>query len=242
MKCWICEIRGADSAEHDRKHSDIVREYGRGGYRGDVAPVLYRNGKFTDIQGPKSALLKFGKSICRPCNDAHTQPFDFAYDRFIDWVVKNEATVMRQRFIDFVDIYGEDFEPQQRNLFRYFAKVFGCALRDQNHVVPDDIVNLLREQHFFTALSISMSVDELVAAWPSDLQYGFSGSSKIGVEGDGSSALKFYYRRHFRWLTVFMSYGVTTSGRLGSIWVADKRVVHLGTDEQSPFRPRVSER
>ena len=82
MKCWMCDDREADSAEHDKKRSDMIRGYGRGPYKGERAPVLYRDGKFADIQGPNSDLLKFGKSICQPCNNTHTQPFDLAYDRF----------------------------------------------------------------------------------------------------------------------------------------------------------------
>ena len=234
MKCWICEVREADSAEHSKKRSDIVREYGRGPYKGDRAPIFYRKGKFTDIQGPNSGLLKFGKSLCEQCNNANTQPFDLAYDHFVDWIVKNEATVMRRRFIDFADVYGENFESFQRNLFKYFVKVFGCALCEHGHVVPTDVVNLLREQYFTTALKISMAVNEVVASHPPDEQSGFFGESQIGINDDDPSFREFYWKRYFRWLTVFISYGAQTSGRLGSTWIANAQVVHLGSDETSP--------
>ena len=237
----MCEDREADSAEHSKKRSDIVREYGRGPYKGDLAPILYRDGKFTDIQGPNSNLLKFGKSICMQCNNSNsnTQPFDLAYDQFVDWIVKNEVVVMRRRFIDFADVYGQDFELHQRNLFKYFVKVFGCALCDDGHVVPADVVGLLREQHFETALSISMSVNEFVALQPPDVQSGFFGDTKIGADDDDPNFRKFHWKRYLRWLTVLVKYGdpygYQSSGRLGSIWIANKRVIYLGSDERSLF-------
>jgi hypothetical protein len=238
-KCWICETRGADSAEHNKKHSDIIREYGRGPYKGEQAPVLYRDRKFTDIQGPKSGLLRFGKSICEQCNNTGTQPFDLAYEKFADWVVENEAVTIRRRFIDFVDVYGEDFPVGQLNLFKYFAKVFGCALCDEGHLVPADVVDLLRTEHFTTALSISMSVNEAVFSWPKDVQAGFLGDGNVGIDDSDPNFRLFYWKRHLRWLTVFISYGDAngeqSSGRLGSIWIANKRVVYLGSDESPPF-------
>ena len=238
MKCWICEDREADSAEYNKKRSDIVREYGRGPYKGEQAPILWRDGKFVLLQGPNSDSLKFKKTICAQCNNSESQPFDLAYDEFVDWLVNNEAAVIRRRFIDFADVYGEDFALPQLHLFKYFVKVFGCALRDQNHIVPADLVSLLREQHFMTALSISMSVNEVVVLQPPDVQSGFFGDSKVGIDDDVNFR-KFYWKRHFRWLTVFISYGDPhgdqSSGRLGSIWIANKRVIYLGSDEISPF-------
>jgi 5-methylcytosine-specific restriction endonuclease McrA len=91
--CWICGAP-ADSAEHRIKKADIVRAYGKGPYKGDSAPVHFRDGIQTAIQGPRSERIKYQKSLCHACNTTRTKPLDEAYDRLMSWLVANEKIVL----------------------------------------------------------------------------------------------------------------------------------------------------
>src|SRR5436309_11617094 len=99
-KCWICG-KTADSREHVIKKTDLVRAYGKGSFSSESGPAHVKDGKIKVLQGPDSARVKYQSSLCQDCNGTFTQPFDFAYDLFINWVLQNEESVLRCRFIDF---------------------------------------------------------------------------------------------------------------------------------------------
>lgn len=120
MTCWICG-QEANSKEHIIKKSDLTRVFGNGPYKGDNALAHIKNGRQQLIQGPNSDKIKYRDSLCHDCNTTATQPFDFAYNKFIDFIYENEQGILRKRFIDFADIYGPDFESGQRNLYKYLG-------------------------------------------------------------------------------------------------------------------------
>lgn len=116
-KCWICgDI--ALSKEHRLKKTDIVRAYGRGPYRGDSAPVHVHEGKQSPVQGPDANTLKYKPSLCPKCNTTTTQPFDQAYDIFVSWLFENESVVLYRRYVNFSDVYGQNFPEKQRDLYK----------------------------------------------------------------------------------------------------------------------------
>jgi hypothetical protein len=84
--CWICN-KIADSAEHRIKKSDLVSLHGSGSYKGENALFLVREGKQTPIQGPNSKVVKYRKNLCSTCNNSYTQPFDKAYECFVDYLL-----------------------------------------------------------------------------------------------------------------------------------------------------------
>src|SRR5690554_3475560 len=118
--CWICGSV-ADSAEHIIKKADLVRAFGRGTYRGPNAPVHVKNGKVTPFQGPKSKQVTYAPSICSGCNNTRTQPHDRAYDKFINWVLENEATLEQAGCLDFGDVFVNETEDNQLNLYKYLS-------------------------------------------------------------------------------------------------------------------------
>jgi hypothetical protein len=126
-KCWICGAP-ADSAEHRFKKSDMVCAHGRGSYDKQAAPFHLRTGQLSRLQGPNAKLLKYAENLCHQCNTTFTQPFDHAYDCFISWVMNNETDVTRRRFIRFPEVFGAEWEEEQRNLYKYFAKSLGAVL------------------------------------------------------------------------------------------------------------------
>ena len=76
--CWWCGAQSPLSAEHKFKRTDLRR------VRGDDEGKLswLGSGQVREIRSDKkSGLVRFGKSLCRSCNDARSQPFDRAYDR-----------------------------------------------------------------------------------------------------------------------------------------------------------------
>ena len=157
--CWICKTV-ADSAEHRIKKSDLVTLYGSGSYKGESAVVLIREGQEIPIQGPNSKFVKYQKNLCSKCNNEFTQPFDKAYECFITYIRQNKDLIIKRRLIDFQDVYGEEFEVGQCNLYKYFVKSLGCRLSNANYPIPEDLPALLPTRPFKTRLRITFSVSE----------------------------------------------------------------------------------
>jgi hypothetical protein len=94
--CWWCG-RDADSREHKFKRTDIERGFGRGPYRDDR--TLVKQGysdRPSEMTGSKSKVFKFEPMICARCNCVRSQPFDAAYDQFMDCLFDNEAGCSRR--------------------------------------------------------------------------------------------------------------------------------------------------
>lgn len=235
--CWMCGAE-ANSSEHRLKKADLVRAYGRGPYSGPDRPLHFRGNQRTAIQGPNSRTVKYGALICHSCNTTTSQPYDNAYDRSIEWLFCNEATVLRRRFINFADVFGPDFALWQLNLYKYFAKSFGCRLVDANQVVPNDVRALFGKEQFQTGLRITFSVNEDILVMPPDYRDGFVGKSDLVAmveRTDPSRINGFYFSEHVSWFTTHYWYGLDPDGDMGSIWIANCQHVHLGSHE--PLSP-----
>lgn len=249
-KCWICDSL-ADSAEHRIKKSDIVSKYGKDNYKGDnsLCIVSYddkrdviqdgTNATVTSrkdiVQGANSNLLKYDKILCSHCNNARTQPFDKAYEAFIAYFNENESEIAHKRFIDFRKIYGDDFENEQRNLYKYFVKSFGCRLAHFNHPIPSDMVELLGLDSFSTKLRLNFSVNEdilYLGRLDSDLKK-IIGNGDIKTNQsyiDRINDVKFYlYSEYYDWLHIDYYYNVLPNGNLDLTWAADDQFIYLGS-------------
>lgn len=240
-QCWMCGSP-ADSAEHKFKKADLVRAHGKGSYKGDGALAHIVAGSQKLIQGSNSSALKYSKSLCGNCNNAKSQPWDRAYDRLIDWVLGNEEDVLKKRFIDFGRVFGTNFEDDQRSLYKYYAKSFGCRLVDAGHAVPADVLQLFDMQHFETALRITFSVNEDVLLIPKESRDGFIGQSDlyIWLERTRLEQINGYQsNEHVSWFTAHFWYSVNPDGACGSTWVADNQFVYLGSVE--PLTPEQRE-
>lgn len=251
MICWICNKNEANSREHIIKRSDIKRAYGRGSYRGDRAPIHVKNGALSHIQGPDSRILKYNESLCSDCNGNFTQPFDLAYEKFCKYIFENEQLILHKRYIDFFDVYGNAFETGQRDLYKYFAKSFGCRLIDAGAFVPDDVTELLRKDTFQTGLRINFSANEDVLIFPEEVRDGFLGKGDMLVWLDKNDKTKvngYEWNEHISWLTISYWYNTYPDGNLGSVWVADNQFIYLGNafsldEEQREYaRKKVEEK
>ena len=230
-KCWIC-LRPADSSEHRIKKSDMIRAFGRGGYKGEYAPVHIREDVHTDIQGPNSKTLKYSKSLCRYCNSTRTQPLDRAYDCFMDWVMDNEALVLDKRVIDFHDVYGSRMEVGQRNLFQYFAKSLGCKIVSSKRPVPWDIRFLLFQKKFITGLQITLSVNENLLRTPKEKRNRILGKGALYYIPQKvlfKAFSPYIWHEHVSWFWINYWYRYPPDGSTGTPWIANSQYAYLGS-------------
>lgn len=126
--CWWCS-GAANSREHKFKRTDIERGFGRGPYRDDRTLVKHGYDQWpSDVTGSKSKVFKFEPMICTRCNGERSQPFDAAYDQFMDYLFDNEAAVLGSGEVDLRVVYGKEWESQSLDLARYFVKHICCRL------------------------------------------------------------------------------------------------------------------
>lgn len=241
--CWICETNIADTAEHALKKSDIVRKYGKGSYKnlGDKQPIHFKDGKITKLQGANSDVIKNPKDLCKQCNNSLTQPFDRAYDKFIEYIINNFESILESRFIDFEDIYGEDFPDQQTNLFKYFIKSFGCRIyANPNFDIPNDIIKIIKNdlKHFSTGLRITMSVNtKLIKEFGTDILNSPIGKAEMAYFNLSPIPDQFGFKlsEHFGWFFINYYYLIPIDERSGIEWIADRKVIFLGELEDFNF-------
>jgi hypothetical protein len=243
--CWICN-KIADSAEHRIKKSDLVNLYGSGSYKGENSVVLIRAGQESKVQGPNSKIVKYKKNLCSKCNNEFSQPFDKAYEHFITYIRQNKDLILKRRFIDFQDVYDDDFEVRQRNLYKYFVKSLGCRLANDGYPIPKDLPALLPKKQFRTGLRITFAVSEDLLLF-TEIKTAGKGNLKTFVpvsetrptwlekwrakKHGRTGPLEYQWSENFEWLYVWYWYNITPNGNLGSTWIADSRYVYLGSYE-----------
>lgn len=142
-RCWWCGGK-ATTAEHRIKKSTLRRI---ALHEGTATPenIFKKSG---DHEGPlrsitKGSQVKWPKNLCAPCNNARSQRFDLAYDKFEAFVVEHADEMGRWRQLDWAAVYGDNWQPGARDLARYFAKQFGCMLAGQDLAVPHDVIQFL---------------------------------------------------------------------------------------------------
>jgi hypothetical protein len=226
-QCWICNSP-ADSGEHKFKKSDLVTLHGEGPYSGDKELLHLKGGVLRKIRGPNAQIVKYEKSLCQRCNDTLSQPFDYAYDQFIQWVMQNQDFVIRRRIINFAHIYGEAMELSQRNLYKYFAKSFGCRLVNDGFNVPADVAQLINLEGFSTGLRITLAVNEDMMGLSEDRRMGLYKGDLFGHDLETDTPV-YIWNEGYRWLKIFYWYNYWPKGELGFPWVADSQFLYLGT-------------
>jgi len=145
--CWWCRERPADSREHKFKRSDLVREHGRGELRGERTLVVFGEQQ-REARSTKNDALKFAPSLCTKCNNERSQPFDNAYDRFIEELFEREEDVLAARSFDLRVAFGSEWSSMSDNVLRYFVKHICCRIAesltvDGERVVPVDALAFL---------------------------------------------------------------------------------------------------
>jgi len=134
VKCWICGGNG-NSGEHLLKASAL-----RAMFRGIAGkhPLYIHNSRKTNrrLQSEKSDFLKSPARICARCNDTRTQKYDFAFDRFHDYICASLAPVEKGKAIDLQAVFPGSVVRSMRRVQLYFVKVFGCAIKQADAAIP----------------------------------------------------------------------------------------------------------
>jgi hypothetical protein len=143
--CWWCGNL-ADSTEHKFKRSDLK---GVAGPTGEARNVYKSRGFYQKTlnsldTGPQ---VRWDKNLCRRCNSQTSQPFDRAYDTFMEYLLENFQTLHRRHGIYWTDVYGEEWQQGVRHLSCYLVKQFGCMMATARLPVPQDAVDFLNGAH-----------------------------------------------------------------------------------------------
>ncbi|MDX2190984.1 MAG: hypothetical protein SFY32_14080 [Bacteroidota bacterium] len=144
--CWWCEKK-ADTNEHKIKKSVYDKFYGKGSYKnlGDSFPLLIKDGKNYKLQSSNDNKLTFKKTLCKQCNNESSQPFDRAYDVFIEYYLDNQETIIQESKFDYQKIFGDNWKIQKLNLYKYFTKYFCCQIATGNYKISQEIIDFLND-------------------------------------------------------------------------------------------------
>lgn len=134
--CWWCGSSGPLTHEHKFKRRDLSR-------MGTAADLVWGSDRIRKIRSiSKSNGVRFTESLCAPCNNTASQPFDYAYDTFSDFIWGNE-NLWATGHIDWWDVYGNSWGSSALNLARYAVKHMGCRMIHDGYDVPSSFATFL---------------------------------------------------------------------------------------------------
>jgi hypothetical protein len=138
-KCWLCGNE-PNSKEHRHKKTDVKHIF-ENKFEGE--PIIIKDHSHKKIQGSDSKLLKLEKVLCQDCNNNRSQPFDRAYDLFINYVLKNYDKILDTNILDFNEIVQDNTLEFKHNVLRYLTKAFCCRLATNNISITSEIIQFL---------------------------------------------------------------------------------------------------
>lgn len=162
--CWWCGSE-ADSAEHMIKSTDAKRMFAE---KLDSQPVIAvpvgsaptLPAKFFPVQGPNSKHIKFGPIFCQNCNNARSQPFDKAYDAFINYWFENQTKIMNEQKIDFRRVYSRHWSNETFKMGKYLLKHVSCRIAESGYEVPSYIIEYLNTNaRSFPKVHLGFAID-----------------------------------------------------------------------------------
>lgn len=136
--CWWCGNADPLTSEHKFKRADLARMWDPND------GLLWGSDQETQIvrSARKSKQVRFSPSLCAPCNNRRSQPFDRAYQRFSDYVWERPS-LWRSRWLNMQAVFGESWETDVGNLARYFVKHMGCRMAHERYPVPTSLAEFL---------------------------------------------------------------------------------------------------
>lgn len=174
-QCWWCGA-AATSGEHKFKRSDLARAFGDGTWRGPTA-VAHVTDRVLSPQSSRAKGLKFEKSLCHACNTSRSQTFDRAYDTFADYVRGPGDHALETGTLDWVDVYGTDWQVHVELLTRYWVKHIGCRITDIGAAVSRELIDYLDGVAELKHVRMGFEIREDIVALMSHLA-GTHGESK----------------------------------------------------------------
>jgi hypothetical protein len=160
-----------------------------------------------EVGGPNSKHLKFPKSVCQPCNNALTAPYDRAWDTLYNYLQSKWARIVRLGRFDLRAVFANFQESDARHVQLYFAKVFGCVVYEQQ--APIELSRLARCIQYDTAcpeIVLGVCHDDQspkgrkvahispIHVWGDEHDNDMEGA--VWMCGQSPVTMKVFYRRH----------------------------------------------
>lgn len=151
-ECWWCGGK-ANTREHKFKLSDLKRMS-----IGTSEPLVWGDDKMlANVRSiRKSDRVKFSQNLCSNCNNARSQKFDYAYDKFSNYVWSKRGSLWNSRYMDMWKIYGAEWQSESLHLARYIVKHAGCRIADDGFTVPQGFGNFLDGGEFLNNFHVCM--------------------------------------------------------------------------------------
>jgi hypothetical protein len=224
--CWWCGNKSG-SGEHKFKRPDLIREFKEFFKVGDVVKTMgdFDLDSAQLVQGPNSDLVKFEKNIfCQNCNNRRSQQMDSAYDKFVEYVKKEENIIFNTHSIDLIEIYGNSYKSDFKNLLRYYTKNICCRLAELDiFIAPEIIAFLDKKVELPSVLGLQFEIRTDWVEFYKHLKnigedYGFVHAS--GVEGNKPRNQNSYHNLfghlQYRWLKVSYDYNLTKDYKISN--------------------------
>jgi hypothetical protein len=125
--CWICKTNKADSGEHKTKRSDLLAVLGKPSQQ---EPLFYHDlHKHNQPVGSLDAkILKNPVRICSHCNNARTQPHDFAWEEMSDRLRSRRLKV--GEWVRCERIFPYATKRRMIDVHLFFLKLTGCMIAE----------------------------------------------------------------------------------------------------------------
>lgn len=138
--CWWCG--DVATTEEHRIKASTLRRVGKADDGTSRPSNVFK--KASDFEGTLRTLrtgsqVRWRRNMCADCNNSRSQPFDLAYDVFESFLVSQFEVMADWTYLDWQEVYGDDWQVGARNLARYFGKQLGCMLATYDLPVPDDV-------------------------------------------------------------------------------------------------------
>jgi hypothetical protein len=74
--------------------------------------------------------------MCQRCNNARSQPFDYAYTALVVHLNERATELLDNPFFSWPDLYGRAWKTQHAHALRYLAKHLACHLAQNGFACP----------------------------------------------------------------------------------------------------------
>ncbi|WP_411726456.1 hypothetical protein [Methyloglobulus sp.] len=167
-ECWWCGSTD-NSREHKYKRTDIVRLFGHSWFKAQNALLRFVEGNERVVQGPKSKELVFESNLCKKCNGTRSQPFDRAYDKFIEYIHFNSSIIIATKQLQFSSIFQSAWQNQRDNVIKYYVKHICCRLAQAGVLIDPKALSYLNGNSYISCLEMDFQIREDIVAMEAKL-------------------------------------------------------------------------
>lgn len=104
-------------------------------------------GRPTRLNGPKAKPMLFPYVMCKRCNNTRSQPFDKAYDKFVQKVRDEPEYFRGLEHLTWAEVFPDDPHFGPKKLARYYMKNIACRIAELGFEVPEQIVDFMNGAH-----------------------------------------------------------------------------------------------